>query len=200
MSETGSASLDKMSNRALATGVFRAWGLMWAITALIALPQFVNTLIRNPYRSQGEGYSQFVLSSSATSLGLQIVVAVFLVSRAAWLAEIVFPIEQDLTLSLGPADFRAILFATVGLYFLIDGGRRLVGTLFRVLARPRGDGRGAVAYVWERQMESVGMGLAAAVAGAFLLFGRAGSGKGIRGVYDKVFGLKETTDEGRDDA
>jgi hypothetical protein len=72
--------------------------------------------------------------------------------------------------------------------------------VFQVLARPRGDGGGAVAYLWERQMESLGMGLAAAVAGAFLLFGRSRSGKGFRGVYDKVFGLKEPTDEGRDDS
>ena len=57
MSETGTA--NRMSNRALAIGVFRAWGVMWAITALVAIPQFVNTLIRNPYRNQGEGYSQF---------------------------------------------------------------------------------------------------------------------------------------------
>ncbi len=196
MSETGSAS--RMSNRTLATGVFRAWGVMWAIYALVGLPQFVNTLIRNPYGNQ-QDYRQFFLSSSAISLGIQIIVAVFLLRQASWLAEIVFPMEQELSLSLGAADLRAVLFATVGLYFLIDGARRLLGGGATLLVRPRGDGRTPVEYLWERQIEGLGMGLAGIVAGAFLLFGRGGSWRGIQGGYDRVFGLKHPADDGRDD-
>ena len=58
-----------MSNRQVATGVFRAWGVMWSIYVLLAVPQFVNALIRSPYSGSDKGTENYFLSSQAISLG-----------------------------------------------------------------------------------------------------------------------------------
>ena len=112
-----------MGNRALATGVFRAWGIMWLISVLLALPQFLNSLIRNPYASDQLAMQRFLLSSQAMSIGCEIVVAIFLLRKASWLATVVFPMEGDLGISLGARDLQGVLFSVVGLYFLLDGAR-----------------------------------------------------------------------------
>jgi hypothetical protein len=187
-----------MSNRALAAGVFRAWGLMWSIYVALGIPQFVNTLIRNPYQWEQKGMSQFALSSSAISLGCQVVLAVFLIRQAYWLASIVFPIEQDTAISVSGPDLQTILFCTVGLYFLLDGIRHLVGSGYQLLLRPRGDSRNAVSYLWERSAESLVGGLGGVIVGGYVLLGRGrllSPWKAAVALHKRFLSLRSAPDE-----
>ena len=187
-----------MTNRGLASGVFRAWGLMWWIYVLIGVPQFVNALLRNPYASDQAAMRQYAISSHAISLGCEIVIGMFLVRKAGWLAEIVFPVEQEAAFSLGAADFRAVLFSVVGLYFLLDGGRHLVGSALQLMTRPKGNDQNAFAYLWQREAEQLAIGLGGAVAGGLVLLvgGRfRNPWKAVKGLYLRLFGLRESPDE-----
>jgi hypothetical protein len=183
-----------MTNRGLAAGVFRAWGLMWAVYAALGIPQLVNTLIRDPYKWDQKAMSQFALSSSVISLGCEFVIAVFLVRKAAWLASIVFPVEQETAISISGSDLQAILFSTVGLYFLVDGIRRLVASGYQLAVRPRGDTQNAVAYLWQRSSENLAVGLGGVLVGAWVLLGRGRltlPWKAVAAAYRRTFGLRE---------
>ncbi len=187
-----------MTNRGLASGVFRAWGLMWWIYVLLGLPQFANALLRNPYGADQAAMRQYAISAQALSLGCQVVIGTFLVRKAGWLAEIVFPVEQEAAFSFGAADFQAILFSAVGLYFLLDGGRHLLGGAAQLMMRPRGNDQNAFGYLWQRNPEQLAMGLGATIAGGLVLFGRGRSlnpWTAVRRLYEKLLGLKESPDE-----
>jgi len=176
-----------MTNRGLATGLFRAWGIMWAIYALVAVPQFVNSLLRNPYGSEQVGMRQYALSASAISLGIEVVIAIFLISRSGWLAEIVFPVEQQANFSFGKDDLQAVLFSAIGLYFLIIGLRAIAGSAASMWARPRGTV--STDYLWQKVPEQLVMGIVEAAAGAFLLLGPRRPS--LSGLYQKMFGLRD---------
>lgn len=187
-----------MSNRGLAAGVFRAWGIVWWVYVLVGLPQFVNSLIRNPYRWDEKATEQMFFSSHAISLGCQIAVAIFLMVRAGWLASIVFPTEQEFSAALTADDLRKVLFAAVGLYFLIDGVRYAVSGTYLILTRPRGDNSNPAAYLWRQAPENLAMALGGIVAGGYILFGRGAPrnpAKVIRGIYDRIFGLKDSSND-----
>jgi hypothetical protein len=155
-----------MSNRDVATGLFRAWGVIWAVYVLIGLPQLANTLLRNPYGPDQDAMRQFAISSQAISLGCQIVIAVSLLRKASWLAELVFPVEGTTAFAMTAEDLQAVLFSSVGLYFLLDGIQLLAAAGFQVMRRPRDD------YLWQREAERLAMGLAGVVAGGVVLLGR----------------------------
>jgi hypothetical protein len=182
-----------MSNRGLATGLFRAWGIMWAVTALVAVPQFVNSVLRNPYGSEQVGMRQYALSASAISLGCEVVIAIFLIAKAGWLAEIVFPVEEQAGFSFGRDDLQAVLFSAIGLYFLIIGLRAIAGGALAPWTRPRGV---VVSneYLWQKVPEQLVVGIVEAAAGTFVFFGK-GRRTGRAGLYQKFFGLRGPPDE-----
>jgi hypothetical protein len=186
-----------MSNRQLAEGVFRAWAVIWAIDTLIAVPQFLNGVIRTPYSGNEKAMEAYFLSSQAISIGCSIIVVLFLFRKAAWLASLVFPAEQELGLGFTADDLRAVLFAAVGLYFLIDGLRYVIGISFALLVRNRGE-PDAFGYLWHQQPENLVRAVVSTALGAVVLFRRRG-GPGfwarIKASYEKKFGLRELPDE-----
>jgi hypothetical protein len=185
-----------MSNRSVATGVFRAWGVMWWIYILLGLPQLLNGLFRHPYGPDQRAMEQFALSSSAISIGCQIVIAAFLMSKSGWLAEVVFPVEQELHLTMSAEAFRAVLFSAVGLYFLLDGIRHIVGNGYQLLARPHGTDQTGFGYSWQRVPEALATAVGGALAGAWVLFSRGRSPwKAAVSLYRKVFGLSGSANE-----
>ena len=187
-----------MTNRGLATGVFRAWGIMWSIYVLLALPPFLNSLIRSPYSPDQKAMDRFLVSSQAMSIGCEIVVAVFLLFKGSWLATLVFPVAGDLGISIGAEDLQAVLFSVVGLYFLLDGARYALGGGFRLLTRPRGDDRATVAYLWQMEPESFVRAVGGILAGAIVLLGRgrfSNPWQRVRGVYRRLFSLQDSPDE-----
>src|SRR4029453_4712358 len=181
-----------MSNRGLATGLFRAGGIRWAVPALVAVPQFVNSVLRNPYGSEQVGMRQYALSASAISLGCEVVIAIFLIAKAGWLAEIVFPVEEQAGFSFGRDDLQAVLFSAIGLYFLIIGLRAIVGGAASMWTRPRGTVSND--YLWQKVPEQLVVGIVEAAAGAFVFFGK-GRRTGLAGLYQKFFGLRGPPDE-----
>jgi hypothetical protein len=185
-----------MSNRGLATGVFRAWGVMWSIYALVAVPQFLNALFRNPYTLDQKATQQYFFSSQAISLGCEIAIAVFLIRQASWLATVVFPQETEMTIAIDAAQLRSVLFAVVGLYFLIDGARYALGTGYQLITRPRGDSQAAAAYLWQHAPESFVRAVGGLLAGAIVLFGRGRNPwQSVRGIYRKLFSLRDSPNE-----
>jgi hypothetical protein len=187
-----------MSNRDLATGVFRAWGVVWSVHVLIALPQLLNVLLRHSSQWTDKGMETYVQSSQVISVGCQIIVAVTLLSKAGWLASLVFPDEQQLHLVFNAADLRTTLFAVVGLYFLVDGLSHAVGSAYQLVTRPRGDSQNAFEYLWQREPENLTRSLGSSIAGAFVFFGLA-RGRGllstIRDAYREKLSLEEPRDE-----
>jgi hypothetical protein len=141
----------------------------------------------------------YVLSSDAISLGCEIAIAIFLITKASWLASIVFPEEHEANFSIDATQLRSILFSTIGLYFLLEGGRHVIGGAALLLSRPRSGGnRNALAYLWEREPQGFATGLAGAIAGALLFFGRGGPVRpwsGLKKLYQRLFALKESSSE-----
>src|SRR5262245_31776356 len=179
-----------MSNRGLATGVFRAWGIMWSVYALVSAPQFLLALLRDPYGSDQTAMRQFAIGSNAISLGCQIVISAFLILKSTWLAELVFPVEQPTGIAISSRDLQAILFSAIGLYFLLTGISSLAVSGYQLLTRPRGDDRNAFAYLWQRTPQELVTGLVETAAGAYVLFGRdRGPWKGLRAIHERFFGL-----------
>ena len=187
-----------MSNRQIAAGLFRAWAVMWSIYVLLALPQFVNALIRNPYSGSEKATESYLLSSQAIAIGCEIVVVIFLIRKAEWLATLVFPVEQSFGLSLTAHDLQAVLFSIIGLYFLLDGGKHTIGIAYQLLAGSRGDTGESLGYLWQQQPENLARALGGTILGALVLFRRRkGSSPWarIRRSYQKWFGLRESPDE-----
>jgi len=176
-------------NRGLATGVFRAWGLMWWVYALIGLTQILNLLLRNPYKWDSEAMAKFAVSSQLISLGCQVAIAWFLVAKAAWLATIVFPVEQESGIAIGAGELRKVLFGAIGLYFLLEGIQLLAGSGYQLLTRPRGS---AVDYLWRQAPEGFVKGVVSVVAGGLVLLGPR---RGFFGLYERVFGLRDSAGE-----
>lgn len=186
-----------MSNRSLATGVFRAWGVMWSIYALLALPQLLNGLFRHSSQWSDKGMDNYVLSSQAISLGCEIIVAVFLLRKAGWLASTVFPVEQEFGFSIKAEELSAILFAVVGLYFLLDGVGLAAGSVYHLFTKPH-DTQNAFEYLWQRDPENLARAAGNMIAGAVVFFGlarRRGFWKGVRDAYRERFGIQDTPDE-----
>ena len=188
-------AVPRLSNRQLAVGVFRAWAVVWAVYAALGLFRIANVLIRNPYSGGQPGAGDFA-GAEAVWFACQVIVVVFLMRKADWLATVVFPVEGEVGIGVSGADLRAVLFAAVGLYFLVAGASRAVGQL----------------YLWIRDVRAVGRPLSSAfspeglvsstvetVLGAVVLFGRRGSSgafSSVREAYDKTLGLHEPPDPG----
>jgi hypothetical protein len=186
---------NRLSNRQLAAGFFRAWAVVWAVYAALGLFRLANVLIRNPYSPSQPGAGYYA-GAEAVWFACQVLVVVFLMRKADWLAKVVFPVEAELGLGLSGADLRAVLYSAVGLYFLVAGGSRAVGHL----------------YLWTRDLRTVGRpissafspdglvsSLAEAALGAIVLFGRRGSRgpfSSVREAYDNTLGLHEPRDPG----
>jgi hypothetical protein len=175
------AASPKMSNRDLATGVFRAWGLTWWIYVLISAPQLLISLLRPPYTGSEGASAGYFISSQAISVGCEIVVAFFLTLKAGWLASLVFPNEQEAAFSFGAEDLQAVLFSVVGLYFVLDGARHALGSAYQLVTRPKGYGENAVKYLWQRDPENLVKSLGGLVGGALVFFGR----RGLRGLWER---------------
>jgi hypothetical protein len=171
---------------------------MWAIYAFVRIPQFVNLLIRNPYSGQKD-MAPYVLSSDAISLGCEIAIAIFLISKASWLASIVFPEEHEANFAVHASQLQSILFSAIGLYFLLEGLRHVVGGVALLLSQPRpGGNQNAVAYLWQREPQGFAMGLTGAIAGAFLFFGKGRVGNpwsGLKNLYQRLFALRGSSGE-----
>jgi hypothetical protein len=170
-----------MSNRSLATGVFRAWAMVWWIYVVLSLPQFLNVLLRRPYTGNDPASAGYFLSAQAISLGCEIVVAVFLTRKAEWLATLVFPEEQVASSSFSAGDLQAVLFSIIGLYFILDGARHAVGSAYQLVTRPRGDTQNAAGYLWQRDPENLVRSLGGLVGGALVFFGR----RGLRNLWER---------------
>ena len=69
----------------------------------------------------------YLVSSQATSLGRGIVVPILLIRKAAWLAAVAFPQEQEIALSFNAPELQAVLISAVGLFFPLDGARNAIG-------------------------------------------------------------------------
>jgi len=183
--------VDRLSNRQLAAGVFRAWGVVWAVYALMTLVRLGAWLVHNPYSGEQRAMGGYALSSEAIALACEVLVFVFLVRKADWLATVVFPVEAELGTGITGPDLRAVLFAAVGLYFLIDGGQSTVGQLYRLITRLRS---GSSAFPMSAEPDRLISAVAETIFGALVLFRRSGADGPIRGVreaYDKTLGLRE---------
>jgi hypothetical protein len=163
-----------MSNRDVAGGVFRAWGVMWWIGALISVPQFVNVLLRRPYTTYEGASAGYFISSQAISVGCGIVAAAFLTRQADWLASLVFPQEQETGVLFSAENLQSILFSAVGLYFVLDGFRHALGSGYHLIMRPSGDTQNAFAYLWQHDPENLVRSLGGILGGALVFFGRLG--------------------------
>ena len=185
--------MDRLSNRQLAAGVFRAWGVVWAVYALMTLVRLGAWLVHNPYSGSNAamGMGGYALTSEAIALACEVLVFVFLMRKSEWLAAVVFPVEAELGTGITGPDLRAVLFAAVGLYFLIDGGQSTVGQLYRLITRLRS---GSSAFPMSAEPDRLISAVAETIFGALVLFRRSGSAGPIRGVreaYDKTLGLRE---------
>jgi hypothetical protein len=174
-----------VTNRGLATGVFRAWGLMWLVYAFVGLAQLLAQILGKPYKWETAEMASYALSVQVLSVVFTIIIAVFLVVKSSWLATIVFPVEKETGFSIGADELRAVLFAAIGLYFLLDGLQLLAGSGYQLAARFRG-GEKAMSYV-RSSPETFVRGLVSAIVGALVLFGR----RGLSGLYQRVFGLRD---------
>jgi protein-S-isoprenylcysteine O-methyltransferase Ste14 len=170
-----------MSNRDLATGVFRARGLMWWIYVLVSVPQLLNMLLRRHSLANDATSASYFVSSEAISVGCQIVVAVFLTRRAGWLASLVFPNEQGAVLAFSAEELQAVLFSVVGLYLVLDGVRHALGSGYQLIVRPSGDTQNAAAYLWQRNPEDLIRALGGIAGGALVFFGR----RGLRNLWER---------------
>ena len=187
--------VKRVSNRDLAAGVFRAWAVFWAVWALLSLVSLVGALIHDPYPGQA-GMRGLYASGQAISLACEILIFVFLMQRADWLSRIVFPLETEVGVGIGAAELRAVLFASIGLYFLIAGARGCAGWLYRFVTNLRhGDGTfSRMPSDPERVLNDV----AEMIFGAAALLWRRGSRNAlssVRAAYDRTLGLGETPDE-----
>src|SRR5262249_62318636 len=127
-----------VTNRDLAASVFRAWGVIWLASYLIALPQFLNAALRHAYRQPDAGMETYFVSSQWISIGCGLIAAIFLITKAGWLARIVCPTESELSLSLNARELQGVLFSAVALYFILDGARHAIGGGLHLFPRPRG--------------------------------------------------------------
>ena len=187
-------AVKRISNRELAAGVFRAWGVFWGFYAALSLVRIAGMLVKDPYASQ-PGMRQAVLAGEGINLACEILVFILLMRAADRLARVVFPAESELGLSIGAAELGSILFAAVGLYFAIAGARGCVDGLYRFVAARRE----GISY---SGMSSSGgdparllASFAELILGAIVFFRGSGRGRGpisaIRDAYDETLGLHD---------
>lgn len=182
-----------VTNRDLAASVFRVWGVIWLASYLIALTEFLNAAFRHAYRQPEAGMEAYLISSQWISIGCGLIAAIFLITKAGWLARIVSPTDGELSLSLNARELQGVLFSVVALYFILDGARHAVGGVYHLLARPRGDSANTFGYVWRAAPEDLVRALAGIIAGLWVFFARRPGGllSGIRGAYESTLGLRE---------
>jgi hypothetical protein len=183
--------VDRVSNRQLAAGVFRAWGVVWAVYALMTLIRVANLLVHNPYSGEQRSIGTYAVTADAIAFACEVLIFVFLMRKAEWLATVVFPVEAELGTGITGPDLRAVLFSAVGLYFVIDGGQSTVGQLYRLVARSRS---GSTAFRMPPETDRLVSAVAETLFGAFVLLRRPGAGgpvRRVRDAYDKTLGLRE---------
>jgi len=138
---------------------------------LIGIPQLANALIQRG--AIGDRASQgYFVSSQVISFGCQVVVTVFLLTKADWLASLVFPVDREISLGLTASELQSVLFAAIGLYFLLDGFRHLVASGYLLATRPRNDYQNSAAYLYQRSPENLARAVGGTIAGALVLIGR----------------------------
>jgi hypothetical protein len=168
---------------------------MWSIYVILALPQLISALAR-PSQFGDKATATVAVGSSAISLVCQVIVVLTLIAKARWLASVVFPEEQPFGLSVAPSEFGAILFAVVGLYFMLDGFRHACAAVYLLLTKPSQES--SIGYLWRQQPDNLVRSLGGAAAGAFVFFGlgrQRGFWRTIGNAYRERFSLKETPDE-----
>jgi hypothetical protein len=161
------------------------------MNVLIGAPEMLNMFLRRPNFWGNQATANYALSSQAIGLGCQIIVVVFLLRKAEWLASLVFPTEQGVNVSFGAPDLRAVLFSAIGLYFVLDGFRHAVAGVYLLAKRPHGDSQNAAGYLWDRNPENLIRSTAGLLAGALLLIG---PGR-LKDLGKSVFGRAPETDE-----
>lgn len=184
--------VKRISNRDLAAGVFRAWGVFWCVYAFLALVSVVAGLVHDPYPSQA-GMRGVYVSGQAINFACELLIFVFLMRRADWLARVVFPLETEMGTGIGAAELRAVLFASIGLYFLISGAVGAVGWLYQLVSLRRG--REVPSYPTDYRRVA---DIAEMIVGAGVLIwarGSRGSISAMRAAYDRTLGLGDTPDE-----
>src|ERR1700692_585594 len=97
------------TNRDLAAGVLRAWGVMWFVNAAFGCLQFLNAVFRHGYAGSDKGMETYFVSAQALSVGCEVILAVFLFRKARWLARIVFPVEREVGLAFSVQDLQGVL-------------------------------------------------------------------------------------------
>ena len=174
-----------MTNRSLATGVFRAWGMMWLAYAFLGIPQLLTFLVSKPYSSADSAMHNYALWSYVSALLASLAVSAFLIVRAGWLADRVFTREESLHVGVDGAEFQAILFSVVGLYFALDGLRDLAGSAHILISRPSGDSRGSLEYLWAERWKTLITSAAEIIFGVGLFFGS----RGLRNLWRRYRGV-----------
>lgn len=112
--------------------------------------------------------------------------------RADWLATLVFPVEQEAGFSFGAGDLRSVLFSAVGLYFVLDGVRHAVGSVYQIfVSRAQRSSLEAAGDLWQRDPESLIRAVGGIAAGAFVLIGPAR----LREFSKRYLGRPPETDE-----
>ena len=183
----------RLSNRQLAAGVFRAWGVVWGFYSAMSLVRIAGLLVKDPYASQA-GMRGAVLAGEGINLAVEILVFVFLMRGADWLARVVFPSQSELGLGIGAAELRSVLFSAVGLYFVIVGARGCVDGLYRLVDAWRQRASFSPMSGTSTDPARLAAALAELILGAVVLFGRVGGRGAIsaaRAAYDKTLGLHD---------
>ena len=186
-----------MTSRDLASGVFRAWAIMWCIYFFSSLLHLLNSVFRHGYASSGKEMEAYFVSAEALSLGIQAVVIVFLIRKAGWLATIVFPMDKEVSVAFTRQDFQSILFATVAIFFILDGVRHLAGAVFQLFRLPPSRASG-FEYLWQQAPEHLVAAVGGIAGGAAVLFLRHEDGGILARVfnaYQRRFGLRTDRDE-----
>ena len=169
-----------MTNRGLAAGVFRAWGVMWLFSALLAIPGTL-TILASRGSSEDPGVQNYFAWAHAASLLASFAIAAFLLIKAGWLAGRVFPQEESLALQIEAAGLQAILFSVVGLYFALDGVRDLMMSINALLTKPSGDTRPSVEYLFAERWKDLITSLAEIALGIGVFFGS----RGLRNLWQR---------------
>src|ERR1017187_5606400 len=101
-----------MTNRGLATAVFRAWGLFWAISGCVQFVSFALSLVSKFRPYSQEMQTQYEILQGC-GVALTFFGAVFLFLKSGWLSTIVFPEEAPIGWTVRGRELGAILFCVV---------------------------------------------------------------------------------------
>jgi hypothetical protein len=188
--------VKRVSNRELAAGVFRAWGVFWGFYAALSLVRIGGVLVKDPYASQ-PGMRGLAVRGEAINLACEILIFVLLMRGADRLARVVFPSGAELGLGIGAAELASILFSAVGLYFAIAGARGCVEGLYRLVAAWRQQNAYSSMGSMVADPARLAASLAEMILGAVVFFRGSGRGSGrgpisaVRSAYDRTLGLHD---------